>query len=127
MFPHTPHIELVMVFERIEYEAEEPVPSAVGHYQPPAADTTAAVATGAAAGVVAEVKLTSSGSTVEERTAATPAPVPAVAATAAEPGVPAEAARVEALPREETADHPLVSTPVATTPAAAGAESDTVT
>eukprot|EP00752_Nemacystus_decipiens_P009987 g8906.t1 len=37
MFPHTPHIELVMVFERIEYEPEEPVPSVAGHYQPSAA------------------------------------------------------------------------------------------
>jgi len=45
MFPHTPHMELVMVFERIEYEAEEPVPSLAGHYQPSATDAAAAAST----------------------------------------------------------------------------------
>eukprot|EP00903_Cladosiphon_okamuranus_P014193 g13187.t1 len=46
MFPHTPHMELVMVFERIEYEVEEPVPSVAGHYQPSTADAMHATASG---------------------------------------------------------------------------------
>lgn len=132
MFPHTPHMELVMVFERIEYEAEEPMPSVAGHYQPSAADSTPAAAPAAAPGVVDAATSTSNGTAALAPqatvtwTETTPAPASVVAATAAGAGVPMEAARVEALAREETGDHPLMSNPLATAPAAPGAAGDTV-
>lgn len=83
-----------MVFERVEYEAEEPVPSFAGHYQPSASDAAAAA-----------TKATAS-------TAGAPETAPTEPSPAARG---AEQARgetlVEALSREGTSDHPLVPTP----------------
>ena len=79
MFPHTPHMELVMVFERIEYEAEEPIPSVAGHYQPSPADAAPAAATGAAE--VVDAAKSDAPQAIESET--TPALAPEVATTAA--------------------------------------------
>lgn len=83
-----------MVFERVEYEAEEPVHSFAGHYQPSATDDAAAAAT-------------STASTAGAPETAPSEPTPA--ATGAEEA-PAEKS-VGALAREATSDHPLVPTP----------------
>lgn len=44
MFPHTPHMELVMVFERIEYETRPPL-EAKGTSAAPAEEMAAVDAT----------------------------------------------------------------------------------
>ena len=51
MFPHTPHMELVMVFERIEYEIRPPQEATTAPI--PAANTNSSVTHAATPGPVA--------------------------------------------------------------------------
>ncbi|CAM9264220.1 unnamed protein product [Pylaiella littoralis] len=102
MFPHTPHMELVMVFERIEYESAEPSTPVAGHDQPSAVGAAPATTTTAAPAVTAQTAAP----------AAAPITVPAAAATAA--GEKKDETE-ESSPRELTTDNSaLLASPAIT-------------
>ncbi|CAM9912468.1 unnamed protein product [Ectocarpus fasciculatus] len=82
MFPHTPHMELVMVFERIEYETPEPAPSAVGHSEPSGSETAATAAAPKAAPAAAAAGGTTVPAAAAGADAAAGGAVPATAAAA---------------------------------------------
>ena len=106
MFPHTPHMELVMVFERVDYEAEEPIPSFAGHYQPSAADAAAAAAATTTATASASATETPAETSPTETSPTEPTPAAAGPDQAASAETPTEAVN-----REVTSDHPLVPNP----------------
>ncbi|CAN0028523.1 unnamed protein product [Scytosiphon promiscuus] len=112
MFPHTPHMELVMVFERIEYENSEPAASSAGEKKETSAEVEAT------AGATA-ITPTAEGATAVGAATAPEAPAPAPAASAdAAPvaGTPAPtSAVVEAAPAAPTPIPATEPTPAAAT------------